>query len=110
MTDSKILGIAPLLRLFQRFVVVSKSGDLSLEDILLYELNPQPPALLDARNVLRKAYKPQISQSMKDQAVKQIATCLIVALCFTKNEIAENEGIFLVNGDECPCVARGCRR
>ena len=35
--------------LFQRFLVVSKLGVLSLEDVMKYELSPFPPALFEAR-------------------------------------------------------------
>ena len=45
--------------LFQRFLLVSRSGDLSLEAVLTYELSPYPPALFETRNILRKADKPQ---------------------------------------------------
>ena len=45
--------------LFQRFMVVSQTGELSLEEVMRYELSPFPPALFEARNVLRKADQPQ---------------------------------------------------
>ena len=54
--------------LFQRFLVVSRSGDLSLEEVLTYELSPYPPALFEARNILRKADKPQLAQAIRDHA------------------------------------------
>ena len=41
--------------LFQRFLVVSRSGDLSLGEVLSYELSPFPPALFEARNILTKS-------------------------------------------------------
>ncbi|XP_052233279.1 uncharacterized protein LOC127846144 [Dreissena polymorpha] len=47
-------AIDPAL-LFQRFFVVSKSGDLSLEDVMSYELSPHPPALFEAKKQSRKA-------------------------------------------------------
>ncbi|XP_068214528.1 uncharacterized protein [Palaemon carinicauda] len=37
--------------LFQRLLVVSRS-DLSLEEVLTYELSPYPPALFETRNIL----------------------------------------------------------
>ena len=37
--------------LFQRFLVVSKSGDLSLQEVMCYELSPYPPALFEAMTV-----------------------------------------------------------
>ena len=57
--------IAPAL-LFQRFRLVSRSGDLSLEAILTYELSPYPAALFETRNNLRKADKPQLAQVIRD--------------------------------------------
>jgi hypothetical protein len=52
--------------LFQRFLFVSRSGDLSLETVLTYELRPYPPALFEARNILRKADKHQVAQTIRD--------------------------------------------
>ena len=52
--------------LFQRFLLVSRSGDLSLEAVLTYELSPYPPALFVTRNILRKADKPQLAQAIRD--------------------------------------------
>ena len=57
--------IAPTL-LFQRFRLVSRLGDLSLEAVLTYELSPYPPALFETRNSLRKAYTPQLAQAIRD--------------------------------------------
>jgi len=37
--------------LFQRFLVVSNTEDLSLKEVMSYELSPFPPALFEARNV-----------------------------------------------------------
>ena len=50
--------------LFKRFLVVSRSGDLSLEEVLTYELSSYPPGLFEARNILRKADKPQLAQAI----------------------------------------------
>ena len=35
--------------LFQRFLVVSQSGELKLEDVMKYELSPYPPCLFEAK-------------------------------------------------------------
>jgi len=45
--------------LFERFLVVGKTGELSLEEVRSYEFSPFPPALFDSINVFRKADKPQ---------------------------------------------------
>ena len=52
--------------LFQRFLVASRSGDPSLEEVLTYELSPYPPALFETRNILRKADKPQLAQAIQE--------------------------------------------
>ena len=54
--------------LFQSFLVVSRSGDLSLEEVLTYELSSYPPALIETRNILQKADKPQLAQAIRDHA------------------------------------------
>ncbi|KAH3713277.1 hypothetical protein DPMN_073064 [Dreissena polymorpha] len=50
-------GIVAGLLLFQRFLVLSKSGYIPPEDVLPCELSPHPPALFEAKN------KPQIIQA-----------------------------------------------
>ena len=81
--------------LFQRFLVVSRSWDLSFEEVLTYELSPYPPALFETRNTLRKADKPWPCSGTSRPCcglikwgcyelysqTKQIVTCLMVALC-----------------------------
>ncbi len=41
--------------LFQCFLLVLKSGDFSLEEVLEHELSPYPSALFETRNILRNA-------------------------------------------------------
>ena len=38
--------------LFQRFMVVSQTGELSVDDVMRYEFSPFPPALFEARKSL----------------------------------------------------------
>ena len=47
--------------LFQRLLFVLASGDLSLEDVMSYELSTFPTALFEAKEILRKADKPQLA-------------------------------------------------
>lgn len=54
--------------LFQRFMVVSKTGELSLNEVMSYELSPFPPALFEARHVFRKADKPQLAHAIREHA------------------------------------------
>ena len=46
--------------LFQRFLVVSESGDLCLDDVMKYELSPYPPALFEEKYLLQKVDKAQL--------------------------------------------------
>ena len=52
--------------MFQRFLVISKSGDFNLEDVMSHELSPFPSALFEAKNILRKADKAQLAHVIKD--------------------------------------------
>ena len=66
--------------LFQRFLVVSRSGDLSFGEVLSYELSPFPPALFEARNILRKADKPQLAQAIRDHATDLSSEAVVNSL------------------------------
>ncbi|KAH3711445.1 hypothetical protein DPMN_071114 [Dreissena polymorpha] len=50
--------------LFQRFLVVSKSGDPSIAVVLSCELSSHPVALFEAKNILCTADKSQIAQAI----------------------------------------------
>ena len=52
--------------LFQRFLVVSQAGDLTLNDIMDYELSSYPPALFESKHVFQKADKPQLAHALRD--------------------------------------------
>src|SRR6218665_2890499 len=54
--------------LFERFLVVAKTGELLLEEVMRYELSPFPPALFDSINVFRKADKPQLAHAISEHA------------------------------------------
>ena len=56
--------------LFKRLIVVSSSGDLSLQEVLSYELSSYPQALFEAHKILRKADKPLLAQEILDYVVK----------------------------------------
>ena len=62
--------------LFQRFTVVSQTGELSLEEVMRYELSPFPPALSEARNVFPKADKPQLAHTIRDHAGDAMLDCV----------------------------------
>ena len=66
--------------LFQRLLIVAQTGDVELTTVLDHELCPFPPSLFEAKNVLRKADKPQLataitkftSSSSDDSVVNEI--------------------------------------
>ena len=62
--------------LFQRFMVVSQTGELSLEEVMRYELSPFPPTLFEARNVFRKADKPQLAHAIRDNVSDAMLDCV----------------------------------
>ena len=59
--------------LFERFLVVSRTGDLSLQEVMTYELSPFPPSLFEGNKILRKADKPQLAQAINDHCTKAMA-------------------------------------
>jgi len=61
-TEDRTIGPALL---FQRFLVVSQSGELSLEEVMNYELSPYPPSLFEAKDLLRKPDKAQLIDALK---------------------------------------------
>ena len=68
-TPDKVIDPALL---FQRFLVISKSGDLLLEDVLNHELSQHPPSLFEAKHIPRKSDKPQIANSIKEYEQKTV--------------------------------------
>ena len=59
--------------LFQRFLVVSQTGDLSLEEVMNFELSPYPLSLFEDNKILRKADKPQLAHAISDHCTKALA-------------------------------------
>ena len=62
-------SIDPAL-LFQRLIVISNTGDFSLEEVLEYELSLSPfsPALFEASYIMRKPDKTQLAKAIDDYA------------------------------------------
>ena len=54
--------------LFQRFLVVSQTADLSLDEVMAYELSPYPPSLFEAKHLLHKPNKAQLMAAIKEQS------------------------------------------
>ena len=54
--------------LFQRFIVVSQTGDLSMQEVMKHELSTYSLALFEARHIFREADKPQIATAITEHA------------------------------------------
>ena len=54
--------------LFQRFIVVSQKGDISMQEVMKHELSTYPPTLFEARDIFREAVKPQIATAITEHA------------------------------------------
>ena len=76
-TVDKERGIDPAL-LFQRFLMVSQSGDPCLEDVMKYELSPYPPSLYEGNHLLRKPDKAPLLHAVRshvtssNDAIRQV--------------------------------------
>ena len=57
--------------LFQRFLIMSKTGQFSLEDVMSYERCTFPAALLEGKEIFRKANKPQLAQAVSEFSSKK---------------------------------------
>jgi hypothetical protein len=80
--------IDPVL-LFQRSFMVLRSGDLSVKEVLSYELSPFPPALFETRNILQKADKPQIAQAIQDLVTNLSSEAVISSTLKTGNYVLD---------------------
>ena len=69
-------SIDPAL-LFQRLLVVSQSGDISIDAAMKYELCPYPPSLFEATDIMRKADKPQLTDSICKHALSESAHAVL---------------------------------
>lgn len=54
--------------LLQRFLVVSQTADISLDEVMAYELSPYPPSLFGAKHLLHKPNKAQLMAAIKEQS------------------------------------------
>ena len=50
--------------LFQRMLVISQTADITLDELLGFELSPFPPSLFEDKGILRKADKPQLVEAI----------------------------------------------
>ena len=54
--------------LFQRFLVVSQTGDLQIDEMMNYELSPYLMSLFQAKNILCQLDKPQLEEAIRNYA------------------------------------------
>ena len=85
-TPQKIIDPALL---FQRLIVISKAGELSLQDTLEYELSPFPPALFEASYMFRKADKPQLIRAIENYAAGHFDKAVSNEIPLTDNYILD---------------------
>jgi len=90
--------ISPEL-LFQRFLVLSQAGDLTLQDIMDYELCSYPPALFEAKHVFLKADKPQLADALRDFVSKSSSNAVIM------DSMPESEHFVLDGGSLLHCLS-----
>ncbi|XP_051243778.1 uncharacterized protein LOC127356229 [Dicentrarchus labrax] len=57
--------------LFHRFLILSKTGQFSLEDVMSHELCSFPAVLFEGKEILRKANKPQLAQAVTEFSSKK---------------------------------------
>lgn len=65
-----------LALLFHRFLVVSKTGDLLLQELMSYELSSFPLALFETRNVYQKPDEHQLAHAICEHARHTILGCV----------------------------------
>ena len=58
-------SIDPAL-LFQRFLIVSQTGNIRLDDVMSYELCLYPMSLFEGKGFLRQADKPQLAEAIRN--------------------------------------------
>lgn len=57
--------------LFQRFLIMSKTEQFSLEDVMSYELCSFPAALFEGKEIFCKANKPLLAQAVSEFSSKK---------------------------------------
>lgn len=72
--DSKVKNLSGEVHrprmLFQRLLITSRAGEVSLEDALEYELSPVPATLFQPGGLMREADKPLLASALTDSIVE----------------------------------------
>ena len=56
--------------LFQRFIYFTKTGDISMFDVIGYELCPYPPALFESTILMLEADEPALATTLRQVTSK----------------------------------------
>uniref|UniRef100_A0A8C4Q7P4 HTH OST-type domain-containing protein n=1 Tax=Eptatretus burgeri TaxID=7764 RepID=A0A8C4Q7P4_EPTBU len=75
--------------LFQRCLVLWKTGNLSLEDVMSYELSTFPPALFEAKEIFRKADKSQLAHAVAEFSSKQSNKTVMDSIPLTEHYVLD---------------------
>ena len=75
--------------LFQSFLVLSKTRDLSLEDVISYELNPFTTALFEAKEMFRKADKPRLALAVAEYSCKTSKEAIVDSTPLTEQYVLD---------------------
>lgn len=75
--------------LFQRFLIMSKTGQFSQEDVMSYELCSYPASLFEGKEIFRKANKPQLTQAVTGFSIKKSNTTVLDSVPPTEHYVLD---------------------
>jgi len=81
-------SIDPAL-LFQRFLVVSQTGDLRLDDVMSYELCLYPMSLFEGKDILRQPDKPQLAEALRNYVKTKSDNAVIETAPITEHYVLD---------------------
>ena len=81
-------SIDPAL-LFQRFLVVSQTGDLRLDDVMSYELCLYPLSLFEGKGILREADKPQLAEALRNYVKTKSDSAVTQTIPVTEHNVLD---------------------
>ncbi|KAJ8023882.1 hypothetical protein HOLleu_36449 [Holothuria leucospilota] len=87
--NSRLKEIVLILGTFH--TLMNLTGDLSLEDVMKYELNPFPSSLFEDNDILRTADKPKFAQAL-------IAHCNNTPSCESKSDVIPQTERYVLDG------------
>lgn len=75
--------------LFQRFLVVSQTGDLQLDEVMSYELCPYPMSLFEGKNILRAPDKPQLAEAIRNYVTPKADNAVTQTVAVTDHYVLD---------------------